>query len=416
MLRRAVLFVSLLVFGSALGMAFTGAWPWTRLQEASPIIVTRAYRIGADTLRSGETLGALFNRQGVASFDLVGLARTVGLDPRRLKAGLVFNFRKATDETEPSEVTVRTGLGERLRFSRQLDSWGAVREPIRWTREVVRLDGQIRTSLYDALDESVPDELLDRGERIRLAWDLADVYAWSLDFTRDIQPGDDFAVLVEREVSEEGEIRFGRVLAAALGNGGKQLTAFRFEEEGKEKFYDAMGNSLKGAFLQAPVQFRRISSNFSRTRFHPILRRVRPHTGTDYSAASGTPVMAAGDGTVARAGWLSGYGIVVEIRHRNGILTRYAHLRGTAKGIRSGARVSQSEIIGYVGSTGLSTSAHLHYEFLVNGVPRDARRMRNDGGTPVPSPLRPAFELERDRLSRLLAAGSRPASLTRRGD
>lgn len=415
-MRRAVLPVSFLIFIAALGMALTGAWPWQRLQEAPPIVVTQAYSYGADTLRLGETLGVLFNRQGLGGFDLVGLARTVGLDPKRLKAGLVFNFRSAVDEAMPLEVTVRTGPGERLRFSRDVEDWDAVREPIVWNTEVIRLDGRIRTSLFDALDESVADDMLGRGERIRLAWDLADVYAWSLDFTRDIQPGNHFAVLVEREVSEEGEVRFGRVLAATLGTGGKDLTAFRFVEDGTEKFYDAKGNSLKGAFLQAPVQFRRVSSSFSRARMHPILRTIRKHPGTDYSASSGTPVMAAGDGTIVRAGWFGGYGITVDIRHRNGIMTRYAHLRATANGLRAGARVSQSDIIGFVGSTGISTSAHLHYEFHINGVARDSRRMRNDGGAPVPAGFRQAFEQERDRLSRMLAAGSQLASQARRGD
>src|SRR5205085_8613696 len=138
------------------------------------------------------------------------------------------------------------------------------------------------------------DQTLGAVERVPLAWDLADVYAWQLDFTRDIQPGDRFSVVIERQLSPEGEIRFGRVLAANLTVGGRDLTAFRFDgDAGHGGYFDADGLSLRRAFLRAPVEFRRVSSGFSAARLHPILGRVRKHEGTDYSAAPGTPVMAA---------------------------------------------------------------------------------------------------------------------------
>jgi len=183
---------------------------------------------------------------------------------------------------------------------------------------------------------------------------------------------------------------------------GKSLTAFHFERGDRTAFYDADGNSLRRAFLRAPVQFRRISSTFARARRHPVLGITRRHQGTDYAAGPGTPVMAAGDGVVVRAGRAGGYGNLIEIRHRNGITTRYGHLRGFARGIRGGARVTQGQTIGYVGSTGLASGPHLHYEFRVNGVAKDSRRVELGNGAPVGRGDREAFERQRDSLLLLL--------------
>jgi murein DD-endopeptidase MepM/ murein hydrolase activator NlpD len=226
---------------------------------------------------------------------------------------------------------------------------------------------------------------------------------WQVDFTRDIRPGDAFNVVLERSTSELGEVRFGRILASELRISGRDLPAFRFHaSDGAEQFYDDKGESLKRAFLRAPVQFRRISSNFNPGRRHPILNVVRAHKGTDYSANAGTPVMAAGNGTVLRAGWAGGYGRLIELRHANGITTRYGHLSRFAGGIRAGARVSQGQTIGYVGSTGLATAPHLHYEFRVNGTAVDSRRINLGNGEPVPRKELDAFETQRAALGRLL--------------
>ena len=375
---------------------------------ASPITISQSWQATSDTLKRGETIGDLFARQGLNSLD-VGRLKDLGLDARRLRAGLVFNFRRATGSEEPSRVEVRTGPEERVRLEREEadTGWDLERETILWTHETVRVAGFIGSSLYAALDSAVPDEILEAGERMKLAWDLADVYAWSVDFTRDLQAGDRFAAVIERRVSPEGEIRYGRVLAASLELSGKTQTAFRFAQDGREGFYDAGGVSLRRAFLAAPVEFRRISSRFSRARFHPILRTYRMHAGIDYAAAAGTPVMAAGDGTVATAGWSGGYGLMVEIRHRSGVTTRYAHLRALGQGVSRGARISQGETIGYVGSTGLATAAHLHYEFRVNGAPQDPRRVRIEEGPPIAPAFRPAFEEQRDGYVRLLKLPAR---------
>jgi len=381
--------------------ALSGSWPWQRLPVAEPIVVDNAWTPSADTLHLGETVSELLARQGVVGLNLQDIVSRSGFDPRRARTGLVFNFLRPRLDSLPSAFSVRTGPDQRLEFVRTPDGWSAAVQPIAWRTEVVRIDGPIDNSLYVALDQGVDGNLLDAGERERLAWDLADVYAWSVDFTRDIRAGDRFQVVLERLVSEDGEARFGHILASDLTINGRELTAFRFgAPDGSVSYYDADGQSLKRAFLRAPLQFRRISSSFNRSRFHPILGLSRRHEGTDYAADYGTPVLAAGDGTVVQAGRSGGYGNLIELRHANGISTRYGHLSAIL--VRPGTRVSQGQVIGRVGSTGLATGPHLHYEFRVNGQARDSRRLDLGNGQPVAAANRAAFEQERVRLNNLL--------------
>jgi murein DD-endopeptidase MepM/ murein hydrolase activator NlpD len=407
-MRGLAVSAAALVFGASAFFGMSGRWPWHRLEtQPAPAVAlppppVRFIEIH-DTLRRGETLSDLFGRHKV-NIDFQQLDLSSLLDPRRARAGLIFSFRQALGDSAPDHVAVRTSPQQRVIFRRISEAWSAISQPIRWHTEETRIEGVIHNSLYEALDAGVSDAQLDSGNRRRLAWDLADVYAWEVDFTRDIRPGDRFRVIFERMVSEDGEVRVGKVLASDLTLSGKSLTAFRFGGgTGRSAlYYDADGGSLRRAFLRAPVEFRRISSNFAGRRFHPVLGRSRRHEGTDYSAAPGTPVMAAGDGMVLRAGRAGGYGNLIELRHLNGITTRYGHLRAFARTIRRGARVEQGQTIGYVGSTGLATGPHLHYEFRMNGVAKDSRRVKLGGGTPVATKDRAAFEQERDRLLALL--------------
>jgi murein DD-endopeptidase MepM/ murein hydrolase activator NlpD len=382
--------------------AVRGAWPW-RQQPVQPVTVAQLFQERVDTLHRGETLSHLFARQGFAGFNLSQSATAGVFEPRRLRPGLVFSFQRKPNDSLPSKVMVRLGPEQRVALHLVNDGWWPQAEPIHWRAEPVTLEGAITSSLYEAFDTGVNDTLLTTAERFRLAWDLADVFAWQVDFSRDIRPGDSFKVLAERLVSEEGEVRYGRVLAGDMVIGGHRYTAYRYATaDGTSGFYDADGRSLRRAFLLAPVSFRRISSRPNAARLHPILGIIRRHEGTDYAADPGSPVMAAGDGVIARRGWSGGYGNLVEIRHANGIVTRYGHLRGFAKGLVPGRRVAQGDIIGYVGSTGLATGPHLHYEFRVNGVSRDPRKTDLGTGDPVPLAQFRDFERERARLGALL--------------
>jgi murein DD-endopeptidase MepM/ murein hydrolase activator NlpD len=182
------------------------------------------------------------------------------------------------------------------------------------------------------------------------------------------------------------------VLGVQFSIAGRAREAYLFRTpDGTEDYFDRDGESLRRAFLRAPLEFRRISSAFTTSRFHPVLRINRPHHGIDYAAATGTPVRAVGDGVIARAGWGNGYGNVVDIRHQRGYSSRYAHLNGFARGLRAGSRVRQGDIIGYVGATGMATGPHLHYEFHENGRPVNPTSVRYITGEPVPRRHREAF-------------------------
>ncbi len=394
-----------------LAFALGGRQLWFRNQSlpSVPIAVPAVDSAPAsiespDTLHRGETLAHLFARHGLGPAEVNRLASM--LDLRKLKTGLVFHVRRQHADSTPDQIVVRTGPEQRLKLTRMSTEWLATAEPIRWFVDTVRYAGSIETSLYEALDRAVPWSSLAADERVKLAWELSDVFAWQLDFSRDLQPGDEFQVVLERLTSEEGETRAGDVLAADLEVNGKPVSAFRFTENGKPGYFDAAGLSLRRAFLRAPVEFRRISSRFNRSRMHPVLGYARRHEGTDYAADPGTPVMAAGDGTVVSAGWSGGYGNMIVVQHKNGITTRYGHLRGFASGVHAGARVSQGEVIGYVGSTGLATGPHLHYEFRVNGAARDPSRVNLGNGEPVTPSLKGAFDAEQILLSHLLQAQS----------
>jgi murein DD-endopeptidase MepM/ murein hydrolase activator NlpD len=385
------------------GLAWAGraAWPWRRPLTARAIVVAAAYTEFADTLGRRETLADVLDRAAITGRDYTRfLAAARHLPVRRLRPGLVFQFRRLRTATLVDRVTVRLAPTQRLTLARDATGWTETVETIPWTVTRLRVTGVIASSLYDALDQAVADTFLPAGERRTLAWAIADVYDWEVDFTRDIRPGDRFTVVLERLESPDGERRFGRILAGKVEVAHTPSYAFYFEDaaSGVAGFYDEGGRSLRRAFLRAPLAFRRVSSRFG-NRFHPILHRWRTHEGVDFAAPYGTPVRATADGLVTRVGRdVSGYGNLIELRHANDIRTRYGHLSAFAVGLRVGARVEQGETIGYVGSTGLSTGPHLHYEFLVNGRPTNPQRKDMGAGTPVPRALTSAYDTARDGL------------------
>ncbi len=403
-----------------LAWASRDAWPWRRPLTAPAIVVDAAYADLTTALGRRETLADVLARGGIRGRDYAAfLAAAKGLPVRRLRPGLKFDLRRLKTDSIASRVTVRLSPERRLSVVRGEGNAGWVEtiETIPWAITRLRVTGAIESSLYDALDRAMADSFLPAPERRQLAWAIADVYDWEVDFSRDIRPGDRFTVLLDRLESPEGERRFGRILAARIDVARTPEYAFYFEEEaggdGVTGFYDERGRSLRRAFLRAPLQFRRVSSRFG-ARFHPVLHRWRAHEGVDFAAAYGTPVRATADGIVARVGREDGgYGNMIEVRHPNGIRTRYGHLSRFAPGLRTGERVAQGETIGYVGSTGLSTGPHLHYEFLVNGRPTNPRRKDMGAGTPVPKPLAGAFDAARDGLLVLLEPKTTPVPTAR---
>ena len=238
----------------------------------------------------------------------------------------------------------------------------------------------------------------DAGASQLLALKLSDIYAWTIDFFS-LQRGDSFKVVYE-EISHDGEfIDIGDVWYAEFVHNGKRFTSVRFEDGQKSNIYwNEDGESLRKAFLKAPLSFKRISSKFTYRRKHPVYGVYRPHTGIDYAAPKGTPVMSIGDGVVISKGWSGGGGNTVKIRHNSVYTTAYLHLSRYAKGLKKGDRVKQGQVIGYVGSTGASTGPHLDFRVWKNGTPIDPLKLESPSVEPVSKENIDAFFITRDAL------------------
>lgn len=365
-------------------------------------------RIRRDTLRANETLDILLRRGGLddASIRQV-LAAVPQIDPRRVRAGLAVEFGRDNDSTPATDIRFKLAIDHHL-VSRRADSAGWTTDEIRlpWTYDTVVVRGAVANNLYDALRPGAPQ--FPGAAQEQLVLGVADVYKFRVDMSRELQKGDSVHAVVERAQGPESSTRMARVLASRLFVGGRAIEAFYFEvPSSRSLHYDAEGKSLATAFLHSPIEFARITSGFG-SRFHPILKIRRAHEGVDYGAGSGTPVNVIGDGTVVRSNNSGdGYGNVIEVRHPNGFVTRYAHLsRFSGKGQR-GNRVQQGDVIGYVGMTGLSTAPHLHFEIIVGGRQTSPTiALRNVDGTPLPKAALPAFEVRRQQLMALLGRGS----------
>lgn len=257
------------------------------------------------------------------------------------------------------------------------------------------------------------------GESISLALEFARVFEGEVDFGNELQPGDSFEILFEKVVREGEFGGYGDILAARFTAGGRSFEAFRYAVPGqKADYYDRDGRSMRRFFLKSPLKFEpRVTSGFSFRRVHPVLRTARAHRGVDYGAPSGSPVLSVASGSVLRAGWTGGGGNSVYIRHDNGYETRYLHFSRIAPGLRAGMRVSQGELIGYVGSTGLSTGPHLHYELLKGGThvnPLQEHR-KLPPGQPIPGTALAAYFAHRDRQAwRFAGSPDRPRGVLAR--
>jgi murein DD-endopeptidase MepM/ murein hydrolase activator NlpD len=251
--------------------------------------------------------------------------------------------------------------------------------------EVVRLEGVVETSLFQAVSAA--------GGRPALAVAIAEVFRWDVDFLRDLRVGDSFVAVVDVQTIDGEFYRYGTVFAARFVNKGRTMNAVIFpDQDGRLGYYDLEGTPLRKMFLRSPLKFSRVTSRFSNSRFHPVLKRSMPHYGVDYGAPVGTAVHATADGVVTLAGRNGGGGNTVRLRHPNGYETNYLHLSRYGKGVRTGVRVTQGQVIGYVGSTGLSTGPHLDYRVRQNG------KWINPLAISSP-PVKP---LEADRLRRFL--------------
>lgn len=287
--------------------------------------------------------------------------------------GLVAAFTYGIDELRTLHVIRRDGAYEAEVLTREYE----VRPSV--------IHGLITSSLYGAVS--------DAGEDDHLAVDLAEIFAWDVDFNTELRSGDSFRVAVEKLYLDGRFARYGRVLSAELVRGPRVVTALWFDSQNGAGYYTPEGTPLRKAFLRSPLKFSRVSSGFTRARFHPILKKTRPHLGVDYAAPVGTPVRASGGGVVTLAGWSGGYGKTVKIRHPNGYETLYGHL--SRINVKRGQRVEQAEIIGAVGTTGMSTGPHLDYRMTKNGTFIDPRQLKSPRAEPILASERGAFDAER---------------------
>ena len=416
------------IFGLALGSQFVHLPEREEQPPAPPPLLPEAHAapvetVGRETLRKGETLSELLERARLDGEEARTLLAelTAVYDARSLKPGMEIEYRRSVRTGDVRRLTMRLDPDRTLNVDGRSGQMVAKVEEVEVHADTAVLAGTVERSLYQALLDGTGD--VPRDEREAVVDLLADrIFAYKIDFSRDLRPGDAYRILLERSVRPDGTARSSRILAVQFDVGGRRQEAFLFGREGAEDYYDADGESLKRAFLRAPLEFRRISSAYSTGRFHPILKRVRAHHGIDYAAAMGTPIRAVGDGVVRRAGWGGGYGNVVEISHRSGYASRYAHMRGFAGGVRAGTRVTQGQVIGYVGSTGLSTGPHLHYEFHSGGRPVNPASIKFLTGEPVPSSARARFRAtvgqriaSMDRAAGPLLARNASTDTTKRG-
>lgn len=300
-------------------------------------------------------------------------------DVRDLRSGNLFRLEKENGALRTFEYKIDD---ERiLKVEKGSESYAARVEKLELDEREVTVVAEIRSSLWEALADYPRHDWLTNQL-------VNSIFAWDVDFSTDIQPGDKIRMVVDEYYHEGKFVKYGDIHAAELVNEGKSHRAFLF----RDSYYDEKGNAIKRPFLASPLEFNaRISSGFTRRRMHPILNSVRSHLAVDYAAASGTPVVAVANGTVTSAGWNVGYGRLVQIRHASGLTTGYAHLSGIAAGIRPGATIKQGQRVGAVGATGLATGPHLHYMMTRNGTPINPLSIKSEPPVPLPAKLKPEF-------------------------
>lgn len=354
------------------------------------------YDIKYGLVEPGQNLSIILRKHGLSVGEVHRLTK---------KAEGVFDVRKVKDGQAYAVFMTRDSIPQTVYFVYEESPKSYIvfdlkgdysvkrgENPVTWERKTV--GGRVKTSLWVAMQQC--------GTSPQLALDLSNIFGWSIDFFG-LQKEDEFRVWYEQETVEGRELQNFRVLAASFSHEDSVYYAIPFVQDGEELYYNADGNSLEGEFLKAPLDYYRISSRFSNSRFHPVLRRYRAHHGVDYAAPKGTPVYAIGKGKViAKAYQAGGAGNYLKIRHNSRYTTTYMHLSGFAKGIQVGSEVKQKEVIGYVGSTGLSTGPHLDFRVYDNGTPVNPLTIKSQPKKPVSEDNKEQFAVVRDSLLQIL--------------
>lgn len=346
-----------------------------------------------DRVREGETFTSLMTRLGMDSQSALALAQACDtvFDVRKMRAGspvkAYYSIDTAAVDTT-AEVKLRYVVYERDKIHRtvfktsgDVSAWN-FSKPVETTREYA--DVTIKSSLWN--------DMVAAGAPTLLIVSLSEIYAWSVDFFA-LQEGDRFKVLYEQSSCDGEIIAVDTIYYAEFISGDQMVPAIMYDQgDGGNRYWKENGESLRKAFLKAPLKFTRISSGFSYHRRHPVSGKVRPHTAVDYAAPTGTPAMTIGDGTVLSAGWTNGGGKTVKIRHNSSYVTSYMHLSRYASGIREGAHVRQGDVIGYVGSTGVATGPHLDFRVWKDGTPVNPLKLESPSADPIRPENLPALD------------------------
>jgi murein DD-endopeptidase MepM/ murein hydrolase activator NlpD len=331
-----------------------------------------------------DTMDRLFRR---FELNLADLATLRGLP----------ELRNQFDRLHPGELLRFTHRdGELLELERKLsdsETLKVTRDASGFSSDVLENPLEIQTRTASAvIDSSLFQACADAQLDDRVAFELAEIFQYDIDFVLDIQSGDRFTVVYEEVFQDGAKLRTGNVLAAKFINEGREYRAVRYvDDQGRGEYFSPDGRSLRKAFIRAPVQFSRISSRFNPSRRHPVLNTIRAHRGVDYAAPVGTPVRAAGEGRVRFVGQQGGYGKVIELEHGSSVVTVYGHLSRFAPKLSRGQRVELGKVIGYVGRTGLATGPHLHYEYRIRGVHKNPQTVPLPDAAPIAAEERERF-------------------------
>lgn len=364
-------------------------------------MVTDSFLVIKDKVGKNQNLSSILLPYGVpyATIDQIAKASREVFDVRKLAAGKPYTIFCTKDSAGYATCFIYEPNATDYVVYNLRDSIHVYKGQKEIEKKTRYVKGVVNSSLYVDLQKQHADPML--------AIELSEIYAWTIDFYR-IQKGDEFEILYTENYVEGKSIGVDRILASTFTHFGKPIKAYFFESENEKGYFNAEGDNLKKAFLQAPVKFSRISSGYNLKRFHPVQKRVKPHLGTDYAAPKGTPIMAVGDGVVTEARYKANNGNYVKMRHNSVYETQYLHMSKIANGIKPGVRVSQGDIIGYVGSTGLATGPHVCFRFWKNGKQVDHRKEELPSSDPVSDGTKAEFDLIRSRLDSLMTKERHP--------
>lgn len=375
-----------------------GMDPPHEIEDVKPSLP--AITVEENLVRSGDTLYDILRAKGLPDPMILAVSgqKKEGISPSRLVVGK--KYRLYVQDGRVLEYQYEADDEKIIKVLFNQDPPILEVEPIPYEVFRVPLSGTINDSLFEAVEAI--------GEKPSLAMDLADLFAWQVDFFRDLRTGDSFKVLVDKYYRDGKFVRYGKILAARFINNGEMHTGILFSPTGgREDYFDETGGSLRKQFLKSPLRFRRISSGFSRRRLHPVTGKVTAHLGIDYAAPTGTPIRAIGDGKVLYRKRDTVNGRIVKIRHNGTYSSAYAHMSRFAKEIGQGSQVRQGQVIGYVGSSGRATGPHLHFAMYKNGRYIDPRRLNVPRATSIPTSDRSAFMQKVKEVALLLEGGVR---------